>query len=374
MGSTRIWFLARITLYLIIGATCGFGFMVFVDMRYTPHLLAQPKPCVLFVDPNDPISSMPPPYGEKTGSLHNPFHTISDAVAAAHGPTTIIVAPGLYKECVTLRDGIILHGVGVTEDGMPSVTITDDPALLRFPLTTAHNTAVINVHIKGGRDAVVIPYGTHTHITRAVISSALEYGVLMGSKKDRAQDTENNHEAERYDVFQPHDRDTSMVNIIPQDHATSFTITQSRIVHNAKQGLYLRDGIVKIHACLVEKNGEEGIDLHPHTKTVVTNTIARNNGESGLETEIYDTDLTVENSTFSENGKNGLAFLTSVGTGKVTLNNLTITNNATYGIRCARHAKFPRTPRPFFASVITTSDLTFANNGSGEIAPPCDQF
>lgn len=374
MASTRIWFLARITLYLIIGATCGFGFMVFVDMRYTPRLLAQPTPGVLFVDRNDPISSMPPPYDEKTGSLHNPFHTISDAVAAAHGPTTIIVAPGLYKECVTLQDGIVLYGVGVTEDGMPSVTITDDPALLRFPLTTAHNTAVINVHIKGGRDAVVIPYGTHTHITRAVISSALEYGVLMGGKKDRAQDMENNREMEQYDVFQPHDRDASMVDLILEDRATSLTITNSMIVHNAKQGLYLRDGFFAMHGCLVENNGEEGIDLHPHTKSIITNTISRGNGESGLETEIYDTDLTVENSTFSNNGKNGLAFLTSVGTGTVTLNNLTITDNATYGIRCARHKNFPRSPRPFFSSVITTHNVTFERNGTSDIASPCNDF
>ncbi len=370
MISTRLWFVIRITLYLIIGIACGFRLLTFFTLDYTPKLLAQPVPGILFVD-RQSVNSMPLPV---TGSLTYPFYTISDAIAAAEGPTTIIVAPGTYEERITLKDNTILYGTGEASNRLSAVTITDDPALLRFPLTTAHNTAVVNIHVDGGRDAVIVPYGTHTRISRAVISSALEYGVLMGGKKDRAQDTENNREMEQYDVFQPHDRDASMVDLIPEDRATSLTITNSMIVHNAKQGLYLRDGFFAMHGCLVENNGEEGIDLHPHTKSIITNTISRGNGESGLETEIYDTDLTVENSTFSNNGKNGLAFLTSVGTGTVTLNNLTITDNATYGIRCARHKNFPRSPRPFFSSVITTHNITFERNGTSDIASPCNDF
>lgn len=377
----NLWRIVRIILYIIVGGVCGGGIWVFFEMFYTPKLLSQPTPGIFFV--SHTVNSYPL---YATGSFTYPFTTIRAAIAAADSPTTIIVLPGIYSECLrpegteepnectVLKDGITLYGTGQNPDGTPAVTLNDDPAHLRFPLTMAHNTAVINIHVHGGRDAIVVPYGTHARITRTTVSGALEYGVLMGGKKDRAQDTVNNREAEQYNVFHPTDRDDAMVDITPPDRATTLTITNSMIVHNAKQGLYLRDGNVVIRDCLVEDNGEEGIDLHPHTKATITNTTARNNGESGLETEIYDTDLTVENSTFSGNGKNGLAFLTSVGTGTVTLTNLTISNNGTYGIRCARHKNFPRAPRPFFSSVLHTAHLTFADNGDSDFAPPCTQF
>ena len=376
-----LWSAVRIILYIIIGCICGVGIWVFFEVSYTPKLLSQPTPGVLFV--RETFDSYVP---YTTGSFTFPFITISSAIAAADGPTTLIVEPGTYRECirpndtedrstcVTLKDDITLYGVGTNADNMPAVMITDDPAELRFPLTTAHNTAVINIHVEGGRDAIVVPYNTHTRLTHVLVSGALEYGILMGGKQNRTQDTERNREAEQYDVFQPQDRNDVAVDIQPHDSTTSLTVTRSMILHNAKQGLYLRDGFVTMRSCLVENNGEEGIDLHPHTKAFITDTVSRKNGESGLETEIYDTDLTVENSTFSENGKNGLAFLTSVGTGTVTLTNLTITDNGTYGIRCARHKNFPRTPRPFFSSVIHTENLTFANNGESNFAPPCTEF
>lgn len=354
----------RCALYIL----CGFLVHAYAYTRYIPryttNILAAPAPEALFVDAaaaNAPV---------RTGSFTFPFATITAAVAATDGttPTTIIVVPGTYHEHIVLKNTTTLYGSGDAD-----VTITDDPTLLRFPLTTAHRTRLINIRVEGGRDAIVIPYGTHARITRAVVTGALEYGILMIGKSGREQDELRAREAERYEFFYPTDRDGTMIDLIPEDEATALTITQSTIAQNHKQGLYLKDGIVVIDTCLVEHNGEEGIDLHPHTKAVIVNTISRNNGESGLESEIYDTDLTIVNSTFSTNAKNGLAFLTSVGTGSVTLQNVHIADNATYGIRCARHKNFPRRPRPFFASVIDKTNVTFADNGA-KMSSPCVLF
>jgi hypothetical protein len=100
------------------------------------------------------------------------------------------------------------------------------------------------------------------------------------------------------------------------------------------------------------------------------------NGESGLETEIYDNIVTIKDSVFTNNVKSGLAFLTSLGTGKITLINVKSVNNAQFGMRCAVHKNRPAYPRPFFQTVIDWEDSNniFENNLRRNIAKECYTF
>ncbi|MEA3323136.1 MAG: right-handed parallel beta-helix repeat-containing protein, partial [Patescibacteria group bacterium] len=270
------------------------------------------------------------------------------------------IAPGTYNELLTLPDNIILYGphdVTISQETVPHINT----------LTTGNNTKLINLTISGGNNSVLIPYNTSVTFLNTIISHANDFGVKM-EKKKRAQTPSGKKATVTYEIF---DKTNDEIADMPLVRFSNVTITK-----NDDQGMYLRDGRVEIINSKVIENGEEGIDLHPHMHTTIKNTVASNNGESGLETEIYDNVVTIENSTFTDNIKNGVAFLTSMGIGDITLTNNIITNNAKFGMRCAVHKNRPKKPRPFFQSVISWKDgnNTFENNFKRNIASECYTF
>lgn len=354
------WLIFRTTLYIALFALIWHGGQFYVQKELISDL-QKFSPHVIFVDEkileNETASKM------QSGSFTYPFSHIETALLAAteRNISTIIIAPGTYNELLTLPDNITLYGSGndviISQEIVPQINT----------LTTGNNIKLINLTISGGNNAVLIPYNTSVTFLNTIMSHAGDFGVKM-EKKKRPKTLPGEKADVVYEIF--YKTDDEIANM-PLVRFSNVTITK-----NDNQGMYLRDGRVEIINSKVIENGEEGIDLHPHMHTTIINTIASRNGESGLETEIYDNVVTIENSTFNNNTKNGVAFLTSMGIGDITLINNIVTNNAKFGMRCAVHKNRPKKPRPFFQSVISWKDGNniFENNFKRNIASECYTF
>lgn len=289
-----------------------------------------------------------------------PFATITDALAKMDetGIRMIKISNGVYEETLKIPENTMLIGSGET-------VIYTNPTSLEDAVTTSNNTAFVNLTISGGKHAVFIPHGTSALFDRVTISDANDFGVKMGSK-DRPEVPDGEDEPVIYEYY---GKTESEIAAMPLVKFTNCTITK-----NDNQGMYLRDGRVEIHDSYVIENGEEGIDLHPHMHVIISHTESSRNGESGLESEIYDNTVLIKDNQFEQNIKNGIGLITSHGVGSFTIEGNDIIDNARYGIRCAIHKNKPKEPRPFFQSVVNETDNYFEGNEEGRYSDPCLNF
>jgi len=352
------WFILRTTLYLTLFAIIWYGGKFYVSQELYKGM-HETSPYAIFVDQK--ILDNETKAKQQNGSITYPFSNIETALltAAEKNIPTIIIASGNYKEELVLPDNVTLYGSG------DNVIISQETAPFVYPLTTSDNTKLINLTISGGNHTVIIPHNTSTTLLNTTVSDANDFGIRMG-KKNRPTTSPDKKSTITYEVFNKTDAEIAEMPLV--------RFSNVLITKNDNQGMYLRDGRVEIVNSKVIENGEEGIDLHPHMHVIISNTDASNNGESGLETEIYDNIVTITNSTFNNNTKSGIALITSMGIGDITLAKNTILDNQRFGLRCAIHKNKPKKPRPFFQSMITEENNLIENNIKDDISETCFTF
>ena len=345
------WLIFRTTIYILLFGTIWFGgrFYITSDLNDNLHKLT---PNTLFV--NQSILKDSELSQQQNGSFTYPFATINQAISFAktNHPMTIIVNPGIYHETIVLPDETTLFGIN-------DVIITTKREENKTIVIPKNNTSLINIILDGGNHGISIPKKTNIRLYNVTIKNAKKYALEM-DKDDEKRDSHNNL-TPTYDILYKTKDEISKIPLV--------RISKSLITQNNIQGLYLADGRVEIENTLVTHNGEEGIDLHPHLYATINNVVSKYNGESGLESEIYDNIVTITNSTFDNNLKSGVAFITHIGTGKIILTNNTITQNKKYGMRCALHKKRPTSPRPFFQTTIKRKNNIFDENIPAAISP-----
>ncbi|MEN8252034.1 MAG: right-handed parallel beta-helix repeat-containing protein [Patescibacteria group bacterium] len=354
------WLIFRSIIYILIFASIWYGGQFYIAQELSKGL-QKTSPNTVFVDGQVTKNNLASA-NIQNGSFTYPFETIVQAIESAqkNGQRDIIIKSGTYEEILVLPEDITLFGEG-------EVIIKQNPESLINTITTNNNVNLLNITVSGGKVAVLVPYNTSAKFVNTTFSDASDFGVKMENKeRPRAQKDEDGKEIAVYELF---DKTDEELENLPLVRFNNVIITKNR-----DQGMYLRDGHVEIIDSHIIENGEEGIDLHPHMYVKITNTESSNNGESGLETEIYDNIVIIENSTFDNNIKNGIALITSNGVGDITVSNSTITNNKRFGIRCAVHKNKPKKPRPFFQSVITKSNNNISNNEEGDISERCLTF
>ncbi len=369
------WMIIRIILYTTVACCVLCIAQFFIATYYRDQVYTSPKD-LLFVAqaPQDDIitSSLThsqqwlidmfaPRDTQPNGSVFFPFHTVQQALDAVEqtGITTIVIDTGTYNETLTVPPHTTLIGLG-------DVTLRNEN-LLGATLTIHDHTYITRMHIAGSRYAVLIPHNTTATFHRTTFSDAHDYGVMM--QKGYHEKEKAHEDAKREPTYVYHGKTDTEIAAMPHILFKNCTVER-----NKNQGMYLQQGRVTIDNCTVTQNGEEGIDLHPHMHVHITNTRSTHNGESGLETEVYDNIVTIENSTFTHNQKSGIALLTSFGIGTIFVTNNTVTDNVHYGIRCAIHKQRPKKPRPFFQSVLHEKNMRYENNARGAHAPECFSF
>ncbi len=155
-----------------------------------------------------------------------------------------------------------------------------------------------------------------------------------------------------------------------------LNISHCHIFENKKQGIYLQNGFFEIKNCLVEKNGEEGIDHHGNYTSLIENTTISQNGEGGIETELDRSFLTIKNSTVTKNQNSGINFQSkSSELSEISIIDNLIENNGKFGIRCAVHGAISSLYfKKMFNPKDTMKNNIFKNNGTGDIDQNCFIF
>jgi hypothetical protein len=353
------WLTFRIIIYIIIFTGIWYGGSFYVAQKLITQL-QQTSSHAIFVDKN--ISKSNFLSNNQNGAFAFPFATISSALQSAKEKNidTIIIAPGIYEEKLELPENIILSAAHENVVIIKKETNS-------YTLKTNNNTKILNIDIFGARNTVIIPHNTSTTFINSMIANAHDFGIKM-EKKKRPPILPGQNKSIVYEILEKTKDEISEIPLVRFNNVI--------IAKNDNQGMYLQDGRVEIINSKIIKNGEEGIDLHPHMFVTILNTNSSFNGESGLESEVYDNIVTIENSTFKNNIKSGVAFLTSLGTGNITLTNIKSINNAQFGMRCAVHKNRPAYPRPFFQSTVNWQDPNniFENNLRRNIATECYTF
>lgn len=344
------WIIFRITIYISIFALIWFGGQFYVSQELS-NGLREVSPHALFVDQK--ILKNEVDAKQQNGSITYPFSTIESALQVAQEKNikTIFINSGTYHETLIIPENIILFGKG-------DVIITAPQKGSYDIIKPKNNTSIINLTLDGGDNGVSIEEKTNVRLYNVTIKNAKDFGIEMDIEDERRNS--QNKLIPTYNILYKTKEELAQIPLV--------RISNSIITQNGSQGLYLSDGRVEIENTKVIKNGEEGIDLHPHMYATINNVLSQNNGEGGLESEIYDNIVTITNSTFDGNIKSGVAFITHIGTGQIILKNNIITNNQKYGMRCALHKKRPEKPKPFFQTTIQRENNLFENNALGDIS------
>ncbi len=271
---------------------------------------------------------------KENGSEIYPFRTINaalEAVANKRDFHKIVIKEGLYAETLQLNGDISLIGLG-------EVKIVNDDILKNTIEIISGRPFLYNLEISGGKDAIFLRKDAGANINHCEMMRANHYGI-----SNESQDATSDEKG--------------------------INVYHSKIAFNGSQGMYLRKAKIFVANCLVEKNDEEGIDLHTGVLGVIRDNEIIDNGEGGIETEIGDNDLIIENNKIMRNKASGINLQSSIENARVLITGNEIKENANFGIRCSYHSDVIR---PYFAKYMTiVPDNDISNNGEGSMPGTC---
>jgi hypothetical protein len=286
--------------------------------------------------PHSPIVHVDKNYsGElQNGSSKYPFTKISQAIEFCDSNEpfdTILVGPGQYNESLEISKRTNIIGTG----GTP--TIKDPEPDTGKTVLAKDDVLLANINLQAGNYGLYINPDVDVILFRVEVSRADKWG-----------------------IFNEHHQTTD---------SAKLSLINSKVSNSRRQGLYLQRGTFYMNNSIADQNGEEGVDLHVEMKTIIKNSTISNNGEGGLETELGNINLQIQNSIFENNGSSGINIQSFEADSNVALKDNTIKNNRDFGVRCARHSKFKS---PYFSKMVQfEGGNVFEGNGKEKIDPTC---
>lgn len=295
--------------------------------RYLLEELEVPRRNIVHVDEGS-VSNW------ENGSFEHPFRKIGaalDFIENNNSFRTILVAPGEYEEALVLPDNINLFGF----QGVPTIKGLENSSKI---ITPGNENLLTNIRVVNGKYGIYIPKDNSVTINNVLIESSARWGIYNEKHSEIG--------------------------------SARLWMINSKVRYVDNQGLYLQKGTFYMNNSVSSENGEEGVDLHVEMKSVIKNSLVLKNGEGGLETELGNIDLYIENSTFRENGSSGVNLQSAYNSeSKVVLKNNIIEKNKDFGIRCAIHSDIDR---PYFPPRLTIEESNqISENGKEGIAPYC---
>ncbi len=324
--------LKKIVFWILIPAAAYTAYVYstkYID-SYVENNIEVPRNNILVVDQN--ASSM-----LHNGSFEHPFTSIQQALAfkIEHQAFDILfVHPGEYIESLVLPDNITMIG---RSDG---VVIKNPEGPHGKTIIPGKQTVLINLTITDGNYGIYIPkdIGPVT-----LFKCTIQFSDKWGIYNEKHEQTE----------------------------MTKLSLIESIVTKSARQGLYLQKGTFYMHNSKVNENGEEGIDLHAEMNSEIKNSQIIANGEGGLETELGNITLTIENCAIQKNGSSGINIQSFGDDSRVLIKNSIIGNNQDFGIRCALHSKIKS---PYFSRMMKIDiDNRIFENGKARIDPNCEK-
>ena len=208
----------------------------------------------------------------ENGSPLQPFKTLPQALEfTQNNPAVknIYLYPGQYQGVLEIPQNINLYA-------HHSDTFITNHSLDEKTLTLNGHNIIRGLIIQGGRYTIYIPSEAQSiQIKNCKIENASWYGI--------------------YNQKHPETNDQYKLELI-----------NSEISSNYRQGLYLQKGTFIMKNSQAINNGEEGVDLHINMNSTILDSQISNNGEGGIETELGNINLAIQNCLIENNGSSGI--------------------------------------------------------------------
>ena len=249
----------------------------------------------VFVDQNSKFS-------KQDGTPENPFKCVADALLFyQENPEikNIYIKPGEYPGNLEIPENINLIA------NHPGVIIANN-SLDGKILDLKGNNTIKGLDIQGGEYGIYIgSEAKNIKIENCKISQASSYGIY------------NEEHPEINDEYK-------------------LEVLSSEISKNYIQGLYLQKGTFIIKNSKIYENSFNGIDLHTDMKITVVDSKIFNNVRSGIEADLGNLELTLQNSTLKNNNLNGINLQSDFDNSVLKIENNLFENNRNAGINCIK--------------------------------------
>jgi len=263
--------------------------------------------------------------GEGNGSKDKPFKKIEDAVSKMKSGDKIFIKKGQYEENLTVSAKTGVYGESA------------DSVVIKGTVTVESEAVFENLTISGGNKAIYAKENAKVTVSKSIIRDAARIGI----------------------------------DIVPGNG--KVIVKNSKIYNNGK-GFYIQSGNrFEITGSAVYKNREEGIDMRDDVDGFIQGNEIYDNGESGIEIILGDTDMVISGNSIRNNAASGIAtqyYEIASNDGVLSVNNNSIKNNIGFGLRC----DMPQAGAPsldYWDRSMTLDDNVFGKNGSGNFSERC---
>lgn len=216
----------------------------------------------------------------KTIEVPKDYSTIQAAINAAQAGDLILIAPGTYKENLTIRKSVELRGSGpgVIVDGSRSRSA---PTIL---IQRTRDVVIENLEITGGRRGIQVERSRDVIIKNNLIHKNRRQGILITENSQGAQIIENKI------LDTAPDEGNVLGNGIILNGDKNARVVDNFIARSAWSGLRLLSAVAHIESNTFEENQFYGIEIWPNWvdspdvpshATVLNNTL-KNNTRAGI--------------------------------------------------------------------------------------------
>jgi parallel beta-helix repeat protein len=190
----------------------------------------------------------------KTIEVPKDYQTIQAAINAAQPGDLILIAPGTYKENLTIRKSIELRGadVGVIVDGSRA---RNTPTIL---IQRTRDVVIQNLEITGGRRGIQVERSRDVIIKNNLIQKNRRQGILVTDNSQGTQIIEN----KIFDTAP--DEGNVLGNGIILNGDKNAQVLKNFIARSAWSGLRLLSAVAHIEGNTFEENQYYGIEIWPN--------------------------------------------------------------------------------------------------------------